>query len=227
MATKDPSMLGGTNYPRAKLDHYPTPARLTEALLKVIEDDLPAMQFWEPFVGDGAMYNILAPVARNACSSDIVAYPGFDPNALCDFFEVYTDEDDDGYKRALAAGKSPLQFHELENIFGFRPDCIISNPPYGKDAERAVRKALELMEPEDGYVAFVMRHEWDCAKGRADLFDHPAFSAKITFRFRPVWVEKKPDEKSNSPRFSYAVYVWDFTKKNISPYAKPELFYAN
>ncbi len=227
MATKDPAMLGGTKYPRAENDHYPTPARVTESLLSIIEDDLPTMQFWEPFVGNGAIYNILAPVARNACSSDLVRYEGFEPNALCDFFQLYNDDDEDGYRKALAADKSPLMMHELENIFGFRPDCIISNPPYGKDAERSVRKALELMEPEFGYVAFLMRHEWDCAKTRRDLFDHPAFSAKITLRYRPIWVKKKEGEKSKSPRFSYAWYCWDFTKAAQTPFAKPELLYAN
>lgn len=220
-------MLGGTNYPRTALDFYPTPIRVTEAFRGIIEDDLPAMQFWEPFAGNGAIYNILAPVARNACSSDIALYDGFTPDALCDFFHLYNDEDDEGYQRALAAGKSPLQMHELENIFGFRPDCIISNPPYGKDAERAVRKALELMEPEKGYIAFLMRHEWDTAKTRRDLFDHPAFAAKVTLRFRPIWVEKKPGEKSKSPRFSYAWYVWDWAKAAQMPFAKAELFYAN
>lgn len=227
MITKDPAMLGGTNYERAPLDHYPTPARVTEAFLKIIEDDLPAMQFWEPFAGNGAMYNILAPYARNACASDIVAYQGFENTFAADFFNIYTDDDRDGYELAMAAGKSPLQMHDLEVLAGFRPDCIISNPPYGDEAERAVRKALELMKPEHGYVAFVMRHEWDCAKGRADLFDHPAFAAKVTLRFRPVWVEKKPGEQAKSPRFNYAIYVWDWVKAAQAPFAKPELLYAN
>jgi hypothetical protein len=160
---KDPSMLGGTNYPRSPLDHYPTPPRATNAFVSVVEDELEAMQGWEPFCGDGAISKIVAPRCRNFVSTDIRAYEGFER---------------------------------------FRPDCIISNPPYGKDADRAVRKALELMEAERGYVAFLMRHEWDAAKGRADLIDHPAFMAKITLRFRPVWVEEggeKPRPARASP----------------------------
>lgn len=236
MAVKDPAMLGGTNYPRTHLDFYPTPARVTEAYLKIVEDDLPAMQFWEPFAGNGAIYNLLKDVARNSAASDIHAYEGFDPNAFFDFFNIYTDEDVKAYQKALATwnetdpgerGPGPVSMSDVEAIFGFRPDCIISNPPYGKEAEKAVRKALKLMEPEKGYVAFLMRHEWDCAKTRRDLFDHPAFAAKITLRFRPIWVEKKAGEKSKSPRFSYAWYVWDFTKAAQTPFAKPELLYAN
>jgi hypothetical protein len=204
---KDPSMLGGTNYPRSPLDHYPTPPRATNAFVSVVEDELEAMQGWEPFCGDGAISKIVAPRCRNFVSTDIRAYEGFEPAGLFDFFALEN-------------------LDPIEALVGFRPDAIISNPPYGKDADRAVRKALELMEPERGYVAFLMRHEWDAAKGRADLIDHPAFMAKVTLRFRPVWVAKKEGEASASPRFSFAWYVWDWTKAHSAPNAKAEMHYA-
>jgi hypothetical protein len=240
---KDPSMLGGTNYPRTPLDHYPTPPRATKAFISVVEDDLEAMQFWEPFVGNGAIYNLIAPLCRNAASSDIHRYEGFDPDALLDFFNIYPDGEAHeiavaAWERAIdkstwnegcslrQAPERPMSMSEVESRFGFRPDCIISNPPYGKDADRAVRKALQLMEAETGYVAFLMRHEWDAARGRADLIDHPAFMAKVTLRFRPVWIEKKEGEKSSSPRFPFSWYVWDFSKALKAPHAKAEMYFA-
>jgi hypothetical protein len=243
-------MLGGTNYARSPLDFYPTPPRATNAFISVVEDDLEAMQFWEPFAGNGAVYNLIAPFCRASASSDIHRYDGFDADAMLDFFNIFPDgvaheiaiaawerEVDKNLTLKIGAGGDtlvlddqasprPIAMSEVESRFGFRPDCIISNPPYGKDADRAVRKALELMEAETGYVAFLMRHEWDAAKGRADLIDHPAFMAKITLRFRPLWVERKPGEKAASPRFSYAWYVWDWAKALKAPHAKAEMYFA-
>jgi len=241
---KDPSMLGGTDYERTARDFYPTPPRATDAYVTIVEDELEAMQFWEPFAGNGAIYNIIAPLCRHAGATDIFNYEGFEPNGLMDFFNIYPEGEaydaavwewertidkmtvDDGVTIGTPLPARPRSMADVEALLGFRPDCIISNPPYGKDAERAVRKALELMEDEIGYVAFLMRHEWDAAKGRADLFDHPAFMAKITLRFRPVWIEKKEGEPSASPRFSYAWYVWDWGKALKAPHAKAELYYA-
>jgi 16S rRNA G966 N2-methylase RsmD len=253
---KDPSMLGGTHYERSFRDFYPTPARATKAFVSVVEDDLEAMQFWEPFAGNGAIYNVIAPYCRNAGATDIVNYDGFEANGLFDFFNLYADgaahevavaawerhidknTHEDGVYRSpekanpgnfldlLAPPARPQSLADVEALLGFRPDAIISNPPYGKDADRAVRKALELMEAETGYVAFLMRHEWDAAKGRADLIDHPAFLAKVTLRFRPVWIDKQPGEKSSSPRFSYAWYIWDWAKAQKAPNAKAEMYYA-
>ena len=236
-------MLGGTNYPRAPLDHYPTPARATEAFISVVEDDLEQMAFWEPFAGNGAISKLVGPLCRLEATSDIHRYEGLDPTAMLDFFNIYPDGDaheiavaawertidkatlDAGVTFAEMPGR-PMSMTEVEAALGFRPDCIITNPPYGKEAVQAVEKALELMEAEQGYVAMLMRHEWDTAKGRAHLIDHPAFIAKITLRFRPVWIEKKPGEDSKSPRFSYAWYVWDWRKALSAPHAKAEMYFA-
>jgi hypothetical protein len=236
-------MLGGTNYPRSPLDFYPTPPRATNAFLSVVEDDLEAMQFWEPFAGNGAIYNLIAPLCRASASSDINVYDGFDADALLDFFNIYPDGDaheiavaawerevdkltlDDGRASGLQPPPRPMAMSEVESRFGFRPDCIISNPPYGKEADLAVRKALELMQAEAGYVAFLMRHEWDAAKGRADLIDHPAFMAKITLRFRPVWVERKQG-KSRPVRASPTLGTCGIGRRPKAPHAKAEMYYA-
>lgn len=242
-------MLGGTHYPRNPLDFYPTPPRATNAFVSVVEDELEGMQFWEPFAGNGAISNIIAPLCRASAATDIHRYEGFDPDALIDFFNVYPDGEShvtavEAWERLIdkntvdggvyivdgapaVAPVRPMSMSEVEEILGFRPDCIISNPPYGKEAVKSVEKALELMQAEQGYVAMLMRHEWDAAKGRAHLIDHPAYIAKITLRFRPVWIEKKEGEESKSPRFSYAWYVWDWRKAIVAPNAKAEMFFAD
>lgn len=228
-------MVGTSGYERSKLDFYPTPLKATQGFIKTWEDDLPAMQAWEPFCGNGAISRPLGEVCRSILSTDIQAYEGFDADGLVDFFNVYADgdhfemavnhfegwhdenTDEDG---CCPEGPDyPMSMSDIATYKGFRPDAIISNPPYGKDAERAVRHALRLMEPERGFVAFLMRHEWDAAASRADLFDHPAFFAKITLRHRPRWIA----DSKGAPRFPYAWFIWDWTRP---VFQRPELFYA-
>ncbi len=57
-------------------------------------------------------------------------------------------------------------------------------------------------------VAMLLRHAWDTASSWKDLLDHPAYAARITLRFRPVWFES--DEKTSSPRWNYALHIWDW-----------------
>lgn len=201
----DPAMLGASGYARAPLDHYPTPRSAYDSLIEAFGDDIGAMIVWEPACGDGALSTPLKEVARGVLSTDIVAYDGFDPDALVDFLKL-----------------TPEQFLKdlpWAGLKGITPDCIITNPPYGKDAERFARHALKLMSLVKGDLFLLCRHEWDCAAGRKDLFDHPAFAAKITLRHRPRWI---PGTKT-APRFPYAWYHWSFQKP---PGAKPELFYV-
>jgi len=198
---KDPSMLAQFQYERVALDHYPTPARCTEALLTALGDDFAGYHGWEPACGNGAISNVVKDHFQSFISTDIALYDGFQPDGFLDFLDCSIDD---------VAAFSPD---------GIRPDFILTNPPYGKNAEAFTRKALELVEPEQGVVVMLCRHEWDTAKGRSDLFDHPAFRYKITMRFRPRWIEGT----SGAPRFNYSWYYWDWSK----PMAlKPELIYV-
>lgn len=224
-------MLGSSRYQRNALDFYPTPARTVQALLDVIQDDLCSYKVWEPFAGNGAFSKPIADLALESVSTDIRAYEGFDPDGLFDFFAIkptsvmatdYRVGDEDQLRTAFGStipDDTDLTMADIANLKGFMPDAIITNPPYGKDAERAARHALALMEAQRGLVIFLCRHEWDAAKSRRDLFDHPAFASKITLRHRPRWIEGS----EGAPRFPYAYFVWDWTKPAAS---KPELIYA-
>lgn len=217
---KDPSMLGKSRYARSPLDFYPSPRRTTEAFLKAFGDDLEGMIVWEPCCGNGAISKVIEPFCRGQVNTDIRAYEGFDPDALFDFFSIQpagtVNED----------GNPAVTLDDLEALGLQRPDAIITNPPYGKQAERFVRHALKLLEPENGFLAVLCRHEWDTAKTRADIFDHPAFAAKVTMRFRPVWIEKVEGDESKSPRFSYSWFCWDFVKARQASGLRPEIIYV-
>lgn len=226
---KDPSMLGSSAYARNPLDYYPTPKSAIDSFLDIYEEDVPPMQFWEPFAGNGAIYNPISELARNSLATDIHAYEGFDSRRLIDFFSIVPDDEYDAeYTRwhdtpdESSPPWPPVPFCEIANTAGFRPDAIITNPPYGKLAEKAARHALRLMMAEKGFVAFLCRNEWDCAKGRSDLFDHPAFAAKVVLRHRPRWIAGS----DGAPRHSYAWFCFDWTKAIAAPGVKPELLYA-
>lgn len=81
---------------------------------------------------------------------------------------------------------------------------IVTNPPY-THADAFVRKALELTAPSGNWVAMLLRHEWDCAAMRDDLFAPGSrFRAKLILTDRPRWI---PGTKVR-PRHSYAWYCW-------------------
>jgi hypothetical protein len=193
-------MLGQTNYARVPRDFYATPARAIEAFVKVKHDLFAGRIVAEPACGDGAICRVIAPHVRQLVSTDIHAYEGYDPDTLVDFLKV---RDLDDYAEQAGA----------------KPTGMITNPPYGDLAEAFAWKAIAVMEPVGGWCALLCRHEWDAAKGRAPLFDHPAFAAKITLRFRPRWIEGT----TGAPRFSYAWYLWDWSK---DPKAPPAALYS-
>ncbi|UTC29916.1 DNA methylase [Bajunvirus bajun] len=237
---KDPSALGTSGYERIANDFYATPRPALDGLFQIIGDDLAGYIAWEPCVGDGAVSEPLRELVRDVYTSDIVSQNGFVSDKLIDFLRIYRDDDTAACDEAFlqwavdnvdveTAGAFPITLSEFAALRpgnnGELPSAIITNPPYGKDAEAITRHALHLMQPQAGLVAVLCRHEWDCAKSRSDLFDHPAFAMKITLRHRPRWIA----DSSGSPRFPYAWFVWDWAKVDpatgISVIA-PELRYA-
>lgn len=196
-------MLGQTRYPRTALDHYPTQPPATQALMSVpqVSRRLKNSIVWEPCCGDGAIVKEIIPHCADVVYTDIAAYEGFDPDALVDLLAL----PDLASLSQQVAGRDP-------------PDGIITNPPYGDLAQPIIEKAIDLMKDRKGFVMMLLRHEWDCASGRKHLFaDHPAFYAKVTLTFRPHWVKPEPGKKAGSPRFSYAWFIWDWSKEPAIP----------
>lgn len=85
--------------------------------------------------------------------------------------------------------------------------AIITNPPYVK-AKEFCHHAINLMAPARGFVAMLLRTDFDHAKTRADLFAQcPAFAKKVVLTKRIQWFE----DSTGSPSFNHAWFIWDWT----------------
>lgn len=87
--------------------------------------------------------------------------------------------------------------------------AIVTNPPYDQ-ATAFCEKALRLMEPAGGFVAMLLRTDFDHAKSRTHLFrDNPAFSRKLVLMKRIVWFVEANGKPKASPSFNHAWHLWD------------------
>lgn len=126
----------------------------------------------------------------------------------------------------------PVDFLECRVLPDPSVRGIITNPPYD-DAEQFCRHALELTRPFMGWVAMLLRVNFDSAKTRADLFARcPAWAKKIVLTERIVWFEgpvpckrcgatgiiagskckscRGKGEAEHQPSENHAWYVWDW-----------------
>jgi len=84
--------------------------------------------------------------------------------------------------------------------------AVVTNPPYSRATE-FVEKALELTEPMAGFVAMLLRTDFDHAKSRHHLFGGCAqFAKKVVLLKRIVWFERK----GAAPSFNHAWFIWDW-----------------
>lgn len=88
--------------------------------------------------------------------------------------------------------------------------AIVTNPPYAL-ADEFVDHALTLLKPQGyGFVAMLLRTDFDHAKTRRPFFaEHPAFSKKVVLTRRIQWFE----DSKGSPSFNHAWFVWDWEHK--------------
>lgn len=178
----DVAMVGSSSHERRDHDFYATPAWCTEALFTYWLFGRFG-KVWEPACGNGAMAKVLEQKQDTYCS-DLI------------------DRD---------YGACGVDFLKQEAMLG-GTKSIITNPPFGKEAEKFLRHALVLTEGA-GYVAFLLRNEFCSAKGRTDLFGkNSRFAAKIVLTKRPMWIEGT----KGSPRHNYAWYIFG-PDLNIGP----------
>ncbi len=81
---------------------------------------------------------------------------------------------------------------------------VVTNPPH-RLAQEFIERGLEVIAETGGKAAFLLRHEYDCAARRVDLFEHPAFARRLILTKRPRWIEGS----TGSPRHNFAWFVWD------------------
>lgn len=139
---------------------YPTEAWATRALLHVLQIGQ-GHTVWEPAAGDHRMADVLAGTGATVVTSDIADY-GREHDFYFDFL-------------------SDSEAYEIHN-------CIITNPPYGKQNRDAVKFAEMALERCDGWVALLLTAKFDSGKTRAHLFrDNPRFFAKVALLDRISW----------------------------------------
>lgn len=99
----------------------------------------------------------------------------------------------------IATGDDFLKFETASHS-----DGIITNPPY-ELAQHFINHALTLTYPS-GFVAMLLRTDFDHAKSRQHLFaNHMAFAKKIVLTKRIKWFE----DSKGQPSFNHAWFIWD------------------
>jgi hypothetical protein len=83
-------------------------------------------------------------------------------------------------------------------------DAIITNPPYALATE-FIERALSLTASR-GLVAMLLRTDFDHARTRQHLFQHPAFAKKLVLTKRIKWFE----DSKGQPSFNHAWFMWDW-----------------
>jgi hypothetical protein len=97
-----------------------------------------------------------------------------------------------------------LDFLERGKIYD-ELNGIVTNPPYVL-AQEFIEHALDLMRPY-GFVAMLLRTDFDHAKTRQNLFaNHRAFAKKVVLTKRIQWFENS----KGSPSFNHAWFIWDW-----------------
>lgn len=89
--------------------------------------------------------------------------------------------------------------------------AIITNPPYNLATEFVIR-ATSLTWGIGGFVAMLLRTDFDHAKTRQKLFRHAAFAKKVVLTKRIKWFE----DSKGQPSFNHAWFIWDW-KHNGPP----------
>jgi hypothetical protein len=143
-------------------------------------------RIWEPAAGTGQMVRALAERPNTiVLASDLVGSPNVAPH---DF---------------LSGSAAPIG-----------ESCIVTNPPF-QQAQRFIERALELTHRNQGFVAMLLRADFDHAKGRSHLFANcRAFSKKLVLTKRIVWfVDPLTGKPKASPSENHVWILWDHTHR--------------
>ena len=179
-----------SGYSRQEADNYATPNWVTGALLPHIPDRVRVA--WEPASGEGAMARVLCEHLSPRRGGGVLA----------------TD-----IRPGNGMPTSDLSIDFLDEAPALPPyQAIVSNPPFNL-AQKFIERALELTAPGKGFVAMLLRTDYDHAKGRRHLFaDNPAFAKRIVLTKRIVWfVDPLTGRPKASPSENHAWLCWDHT----------------
>lgn len=174
-------MYGESGYQRIAGDAYWTPEWCVDVLMRhVTWLNQSCRQTLEPACGAGNISRALERHKISVVSNDINDY-GF--------------------------GITGPEFNFLTRGIEDRICAIITNPPY-ENSDAFVERAIQVMRPRDGFVAMLLRNEWDAAASRSRLLAR--LSLKLVLTKRPRW---SADNKA-SPRHNFAWFCWDFSSNS-------------
>jgi hypothetical protein len=92
---------------------------------------------------------------------------------------------------------------------------VVTNPPFDMATE-FIEHALRITEPVGGFVAMLLRTDFDHARSRTHLFrDCPAFARKIVLTRRIVWFVEPNGRPKKSPSVNHAWFLWNW--KQVGP----------
>lgn len=180
-----------SGYARQDSDNYATPAWCTRALIPHIPERIRTI--WEPAAGEGAMANVLRERPKTAViATDIRPGNGMPTHVeSIDFLD-------------LSAAGAPCHLWDFQGL--------VSNPPF-HIAQKFIERALELTYRNQGFVAMLLRTDFDHAKTRRHLFaDCGAFAKRIVLTKRIVWfVDPLTGRPKASPSENHSWFCWDHT----------------
>lgn len=175
-----------SGYNRQDADNYATPGWVTRALLPHIPDRIRTI--WEPAAGEGAMATALRERPKTTVKATDIR-PG---NSM------------------------PTAPESIDFLAAHLCTCaaVVTNPPFHL-AQEFIEQALELTFRESGFVAMLLRTDFDHAKTRRHLFaDNPAFAKRIVLTKRIVWfVDPLTGRPKASPSENHSWCLWDHTHR--------------
>jgi hypothetical protein len=174
-----------SGYARQEADNYATPAWVTRALIPHIPPRIKTI--WEPAAGEGAMANVLRDVGFVTIATDL--RPG----------------------NGMPTAKGSVDFLNESSVF--HAPGIVTNPPFHL-AQEFIERALELTRREHGFVAMLLRADFDHAKSRRFLFDDDWFAKRLVLTRRIVWfVDPLTGKPKASPSVNHSWWIWDWTHR--------------
>lgn len=205
-ALKDAAMIGDSGYDRIEADHYPTPPEYLDCLVQHVKLH---ENVWECASGEGNLSLRLHEFGHTVWSSDIIDYGLDERFSIIDFLQ--TTKLPDPSIRAIVTNPPYETIDVREPEWEHLADRAAMYGLKGKVslAEFFARHACHVMEPVRGQVALFLRNEFDCSKGRMDLFGLPPFHKKVVVTRRPRWIA----DSKGSPRHNYSWFVWDWRHK--------------
>lgn len=186
------SVMASREEPLSGLDYFPTPPWATRALIEHVlakssnPDDSPdvsgfrQLSIWEPACGEGHMIEVLREYFGEAYASDVHDYG-------------------QGYGVGSFVGEGPNAA-----CCSFKPDWIITNPPYNLALQFASRS---LLEAKSG-VALLVRTTWlEGGRRYHDLFKKVSPDEVALFSERVPMVKGRWDPKASTAT-AYAWVIW-------------------